>query len=142
MKKEEKDLLLKDLSSRLPYGVKCYIPEANDTSILAAVLEDGENTLFDFWEDSRKIQYWHQLYISEFKPYLFPLSSITKEQEDELHSLGIGYGEYAFHDDIYGRGIGVDVAYKFYEWCYKNNVDFLGLIPMGLAIDATGLNIY
>ena len=29
-----------------------------------------------------------------------------------------------------------------FEWFYKNHFDIYGLIPMGLAIDATGLNIY
>ena len=129
MKKEEKDLLLKDLSSRLPYGVKCYIPEANDTSILAAVLEDGENTLFNFWEDSRKIQYWHQLYISEFKPYLFPMSSMTAEQEIECQQIKHSY----YYDDD---------SFVLFDWYDKNHIDYRGLIPKGLAIDATGLNIY
>ena len=36
----------------------------------------------------------------------------------------------------------VDEAYEFYEWCYKNHIDFRGLIEKGLAIDATGLDIY
>ena len=47
MTKEQRELLLQDLSARLPYGLKCYIPEGNDTSILGAIQEDGENTLFD-----------------------------------------------------------------------------------------------
>ena len=127
MTREEKDLLLKDLCARLPYGVKCYISEANDTSILSAVLEDGENTLFNFWEDSRKIQYWHQLYISEFKPYLFPISSMTEEQEKEW---------------LYTLSSDGNITYDTVDWCNKNNFDYRGLIPMGLAIDATGKNIY
>ena len=144
MKKEEKDLLLKDLCARLPYGVKCYIPEANDTSILAAVSEDGENTLFDFWEDSRKIQYWHQLYISEFKPYLFPLSSMSDEQKKYVtdrwginenfdFEIDPNWGEYFVE---LGDTLG------FINWCYENHLDINDLIPNGLAIDATGLNIY
>ena len=36
----------------------------------------------------------------------------------------------------------VDEAYIFFEFCYKNHIDFLGLIEMGLAIDATGKQIY
>ena len=28
------------------------------------------------------------------------------------------------------------------DWCNKNHFDYRGLIPKGLAIDATGLNIY
>ena len=133
MKKEEKDLLLKDLCARLPYGVKCYIQETNDTSILAAVLEDGENTLFNFWEDGRKIQYWYQLYISEFKPYLFPLSSMTEEQKEEYC--------YLQQKIIYNsKGLVNTDIMEYINWCYKNSLDVNGLIPKGLAIDATGLN--
>ena len=79
---------------------------------------------------------------SDIRPYLFPLSSITIEQEKELSKLGVSYGEYALHDDIRGLGIMVDEAYIFFEFCYKHHIDFLGLIEMGLAIDATGKNIY
>jgi hypothetical protein len=28
------------------------------------------------------------------------------------------------------------------DWLDKNHFDYRGLIPMGLALDATGLNIY
>ena len=90
----------------------------------------------DFFGDEDSI------YIEYFKPYLFPLSSITIEQEKELSKLGVSYGEYALHDDIRGLGIMVDEAYIFFEFCYKHHIDFLGLIEMGLANDATGLNIY
>ena len=141
---EDKKLLIIDLCARLPYGV--YVEH---TSGFRGKLHDIN--VFQTYNDDDTVKDYlcHTSFfgdevckIENFKPYLFPLSNITKEQEDELDSLGIGYGEYAFHDDIYGRGIGVDEAYKFYEWCYKNHIDFLGLIPLGLAIDATGLNIY
>ena len=142
MEQKDKDLLLKDLCGRLPYGVKCYIPEANDTSILAAVLEDGENTLFNFWEDERKIQYWYQLYISEFKPYLFPLSSMTEEQKREYYSLKhevpvchYEYGDVVEEFELYDSP-------ESFEYLIENHFDYRGLIPMGLAEDATDKNIY
>ena len=84
----------------------------------------------------------YTLSIDEVKPYLFPLSSITIEQEKELLKLGVSYGEYALHDDVRGLGIMVDETYIFFEFCYKHHIDVLGLIEMGLAIDATGLGIY
>jgi hypothetical protein len=33
-------------------------------------------------------------------------------------------------------------AAKFIDWLNAHHFDYNGLIPMGLAIDATGLNIY
>jgi hypothetical protein len=62
--------------------------------------------------------------------------------EKELLKLGVSYGEYALHDDTRGLGIMVDEAYIFFAFCYKHHIDFLGLIEMGLAIDATGQNVY
>ena len=87
MTREQKDLLIKDLCGRLTHGVKCKILETNEVKILGAIQYDGENTLFDFWEDDQKIQYGHQLYLSEFKPYLLPISSMTKEQKKERNSI-------------------------------------------------------
>ena len=131
MTQKDKELLLKDLCARLPYEVKARV--------------------YNHWSDDIQdetitIENLHQLIetfsIEDIKPYLFPLSSITIEQEKELSKLGVSYGEYALHDDIRGLGIMVDEAYIFFEFCYKHHIDFLGLIEMGLAIDATGLNIY
>ena len=126
MTQENKELLLKDLCARLPHGVKCKILETNEVKILGSVQYDGENTLFDFWEDDQKIQYGHQLYLSEFKPYLFPLSSMTDEQKEDMikSSCGIGSDKNVF------------------DWYNKNHFDYRGLIEKSLALDATNLRIY
>ena len=128
-----KKILIKDLCSRLPYGVKCYIPEINIVRTLGTVQYDEENTLFDFWDETHT-RYEHQLYLSEFKPYLFPLSSMTKEQKKEMSSFDPfqteetkTLGQWAFH------------LVDFYN---KNHFDYRGLIEKGLATDATGLGIY
>lgn len=126
MAQEQKDLLVKDLCSRLPYGV--IVKDRNGVHKLTA----GNTEFIDLLYNGK----------CNIKPYLFPLSSITIEQEKELSKLGVSYSEYALHDDTRGLGIMVDEAYIFFEFCYKNHIDFLGLIEMGSAIDATGLNIY
>ena len=126
MKQEEKELLLQDLCGRLPYGIKCYITEINDTRTLGTIQYENENSLFDFWNVSHT-RYEHQLYLSEFKPYLFPLSSMTKEQKiriSAIQDMGLSY----YH-------LLVD---RYNEW----HIDYRGLIEKGLALDATGLNIY
>lgn len=146
MTQEEKDLLLKDLCARLPYGIKCKILENNEIKILGSVQYDGVNTLFDFWEDEHKIQYGYQLYLSEFKPYLFPMSSMTEEQEKELNKV------YSDEADLIAEHLKSDISGNIHthrfnhqlslNWFLKNHFDINGLIPMGLAIDATNLNIY
>jgi len=145
MTQEDKLLLIKDLSARLPYAVTVehtsgFRGTLHDIAI-HHMYDDNDNIYdavcyTDFFGDEDHI------HIEYFKPYLFPLSSITIEQEKELSKLGVSYGEYALHDDIRGLGIMVDEAYIFFEFCYKHHIDFLGFIEKGLANDATGLNIY
>lgn len=145
MTQEDKELLLKDLCARLPYGVivedtRCKIRGSLHDLFIYPKYKGDE--IYDYIACTG---FYHDCYYDDivlFKPYLFPLSSITIEQEKDLSKLGVSYGEYAIHDDIRGLGINVDEAYIFFEFCYKHHIDFLGLIGKGLAIDATGKNIY
>ena len=114
MTQEDKDLLLKDLCSRLPYGVKGV--EANTLCLL--------NTVTHFKSIVKNIEY--KIEHLGFKPYLFPLSSMTEEQEKEWR--------YTLTSDG-------NITYETVNWCNKYHFDYRDLIPMGLANDATGLNI-
>ena len=140
MTQEEKDLLLKDLCARLPYGVKCCIYNFGENTIrikedrLWSVQGDNILTLKSCIEKGEAYMY-HQI-----KPYLFPLSSMTDEQKKELSDEMC----YFTHSQIEGRdpnGImnGTIFEIDFYN---KNHIDYRGLIEKGLAIDATGKNIY
>lgn len=144
MTQEQKELLIKDLCARLDTNLVCSIYRIDDY---------GVGYRDEILHGYCKGDIWYEFYfgedcgicidnVSKIKPYLFPLSSITDEQEKELSKLGVTYLEYALHDDIRGLGIMVEDAYIFFEFCYKHHIDFLGLIQMGLAIDATGKNIY
>ena len=133
MTQEQKDLLLKDLCSRLPYGVKVQIDLQSDiyppmickvcniefTEMGGSFI--GVEVLPDSYCEYREFL---------CKPYLFPFTSITIEQEKELSKLNSP------------KNTTLDEAYIFFEYCYKHHIDFLGLIEMGLALDATNLNIY
>ena len=148
MKQEDKDLLLRDLCARLPYGVKVGTTD-NDGS-----LENVWDTLWfnTFTED---VKLTHSIEdadkiidISETKPYLFTLSSMTKEQKFECFKgtpLEIDkYGDIAVKDDFYGgsRYTDLEIYLEVIDWLNKNHFDYRGLIEKGLAIDATELNIY
>jgi hypothetical protein len=140
MSQEEKDLLLKDLCARLPYDVKvnCNDKVYNFAGIqyfnICILTDDNENNAFT----TAGIKY--------IKPYLFPMSSMTEEQRKELYKIGW----YLDEDKIYSCFRNYDDenykthtdCFELINWCYKNNFDINGLIPMGLAIDATGLNVY
>jgi hypothetical protein len=126
MKQEEKDLLLKDLCARLPYGVKMnHI--ADD--------EHSPKTLIGVAKDMITLEGlggYECVDVEDYKPYLFPLSSMTEEQSKIYHELiGGMFGTSAL--------INFEALEDFFN---KNHIDYRGLIPMGLAIDATGKNIY
>ena len=133
MTQEDKALLLKDLCARLPYGVKMidtepYSAEHNPILTLSYISEDnciGCHAGKGFMATS----------LGSIKPYLFPLSSMPEEQKEEYVSLQ--------QRVIYNSQgpVNLDVI-KYVDWLNKNHFDYRGLIEKGLAIDATGLNIY
>lgn len=141
MKQENKELLLRDLCARVPYGVK--IQYMNNIFVIDYV-SSYEEVKLDI-PDSYTVG------VSEVKPYLFPLSSITDEQKLELNKKFnvqfSGNDIYSIHhhsEGYWDTDLELDLQdwLWFINWCYKNHFDIYGLIPMGLAIDATGLNIY
>ena len=136
MTQEDKELLLKDLCARLPYGVKCQIQEGEDIHIgtLCRIEVDNKNGhLLDFVESIKYLDC--QFYISEVKPYLFPLSSMTEEQIEELESL-MEVTTVPYFGEV------LSPTPKYYDWLDKNKFDYRGLISLDLAINVTGLNIY
>lgn len=121
MTQEDKELLLKDLSCRIPYGVIVNVNGISNVKLTSVSwygevgVDDGSTYLYP---------------VSEIKPYLFPLSSMTTKQKAELSMLVVGV---------------VDIFKSFLievEFYHKHHIDYRGLIPAGVAIDATGLNIY
>lgn len=127
MTQEQKQLLLIDLCCRLPYGVKVqttYIsPQTKErTDIGTDVLSTVEiSMLIEGYE--------------EHKPYLFPLSGMTEEQK-------IIYGDLCYaiiHSLAWDTQAALN---ELNDWLNKNHFDYNNLIPLGLANDATGLNIY
>ena len=131
MTQEEKNLLLRDLSARLPYGVKLgfYASATNQTYICTLLgLEPQENEPVIAKTENGSFY----MLAGNVKPYLFPMSSMTEEERAERIML---LWELEGH-------INEDVTYKYQDWLNKHHFDYRGLIPMGLAIDASGLNIY
>ena len=121
----EKQLLLKDLCGRLPYGVKCKIL-TRDINGNEVVYEDKEElTIY-------RVRRLGNEYMTVI-PYLFPVQSMTTEQRKEYVHIANKYGNIAS-----SQSSGMTIQ----DWFDKNHIDYRGLIPKGLAEDATGLNIY
>ena len=129
MTQKDKELLFRDLCARIPYNVKCYNskyrPDLAEEIICITVNYNHPC-----------VQLGTYLYkLEQVKPYLFPLSSITEAQKEEYCSLQ--------QKVIYNnKGLVNSDTMEYVNWCYKNHIDINNLIPRGLAIDATNLNIY
>ena len=126
MNREEKYLVIDDISGRIPHGVVFKTDWGNKT--LKGIQYDYVNTLlyFGVCNSTNKVI---ETYVSEVKPYLFPISSMSDEQDKELLAILEDKSDDEFE-------------YKVVDFYNKNHIDYRGLIPKGLALDATGLNIY
>ncbi len=144
MTQKEKELLLSDLCARLPYGVACAYFNSKDE------IKVGE--LRTVWCKEKRI-FIDNLSIDYdgcdcigVMPYLFPLSSMTEEQENEWDNLHFNPLDTILEGKFKGEEERLQLISKSMsdpiQWCYKNHFDCNGLIPLGLALDATGLGIY
>ena len=80
--------------------------------------------------------------VEDYKPYLFPLSSMTEEQKKKYNFLkhAVFVCHYEYGDVV--EEIELYDSPESFEYLIENHFDYRGLIPMNLANDATGLNIY
>ena len=133
MTQEDKMLLIKDLSSRLPYAV--HVQHISGVSGILHDISirhkyDKNDNIYDAICYTNFFRDWNGITIEQFKPYLFPLSSMTEEQEKEYNNL-----------NCYELGCFPHLE-EALDYLTKNHFDYRHLIEKGLAIDATGLNIY
>lgn len=142
MTQEEKDLVIKDLCARLPYGV---IIQVNDglrgiyDRRLVQVFLDRVSCSVNVCNPLKEC-----ICIDSVKPYLRPLSSMTEEEREEY----IGYAGYEIEESVNGR------HYEYYlkdfcgtpdnpsvnadsvDWLNREMFDYRELIPKGLALEA------
>lgn len=139
MTQEDKELLLKDLSARLTYGVICQVDDG------AAGLNDGKLVEIDVQKELTRFDadfYW-DAHIDEVKPYLRSMSSMTKEEEKEYNSFIVG--QQPFDSDFSAYPTEHKLLYEFdissyIDWLNKHHFDYRGLIEKGLAIAVTKKN--
>ena len=139
MTKEDRQLLLKDLSTRLLYGVKVItINPAAEFGVISGISIKGKISVRT--KDADIV-----FECTEVKPFLRPMSSMTEEEWEELNCLG-------YIVPLYDGCFGVDMrAYcknsqphyrRFSEfstiedWFNAHHFDYRGLIEKGLALEA------
>lgn len=127
MTQEDKELLLKDLCARLPYNVICQVEfKENGKYNSKVMLLSGI-----FTDEAYFTTKGGSIYSNEYKPYLFPMSSMTDYQKSDYQFIT----ERWMNDPSHSISDSID-------WLNKNHFDYRGLIEKRLAIDATNLNIY
>ena len=145
MTKEEKELLLKDLCARLPYGVKMgfYASATKQTYVctLLGLEPQEEEPIIAKTENGS-----FYMLAGNVKPYLFPLSSMTDKELIEFFQIrGMNLNTYELRT-FRRRDIAISSTLSSYsrhiDWLNSHHYDYRGLIEKGLAIDASGLNIY
>ena len=135
MTKEDRERLLKDLGGRLPYGVKILDIPANVVGKLFLI--STTDTVQYETADDTGIQTLYNI-----KPYLLPLSSMTEEQKREYNMLLTDILTYEYEGGDIVTVIETYDNWMSIDYLIANHFDYRYLIEDGLAIDATGLNIY
>ena len=146
MTNEEKQLLLKDLCGRLPYGVMLDTPNGNKP-LLALVSSKSYNTIIeydDYHENEDDKSEWEGGDVELIKPYLRPMSSMTEEEFEDLnkqvgHKLERDKGEITNCSRGFGDGwecLDIIDMHNVIDWLNANCFDYRGLIPKGLALAA------
>lgn len=125
MTQKEKELLLKDLSARLSYGVKGEVEttdgngnDIKDEGVLNSVFIDEYGTAYICIEGMEYL-------LDDFKPYLRLLPSMTKKEKKEYDNLRMSFYKNA-----------KDASLVLIDWLNAHHFDYRGLIPIGLAIEA------
>ena len=123
MTQEDKELLLKDLCTRLPYKVHCCIYNLD-----GSVKIDDDVAYFCTEENivTLKSKPGECFMLYQAKPYLRPMSSMTSEERSERIGL---LWELEGHIDE-------DVTYRYQDWLNAHHLDYRGLIQKHLALEA------
>ena len=120
MTQEEKQLLLKDLCARLPYGVKIKF-------------NDGTDDVYNLDSDihGRFIKSLIQAIDDlELKPYLRPMSSMTEEEKKEFAKIVVKSQDCSYQNNE-------SATTMLNDWYLSKGFDVRGLIPKGLALEAS-----
>lgn len=116
MTQEDKNLLLKDLSSRIPYNVKVQTPDGDTIELYSIGNCEMDDTKIRLFINGG-------YYPDIVKPYLRPMSSMTMEEQREYIPVG--------------RGMSPDNPSVLADWLNAHHFDYRGLIEKGLALKAT-----
>ena len=122
MEENLKQLLLKELCAKLPYGVICQCLEKTPEWLIKELNRTVEDSKVKFKLDYENFNFAIRN-IELIKPYLRPMSSMTKEEKEE------------YNNHLSGLINPVDCA-NFMIWVYQHQLDIFHFIEKGLALEA------
>ena len=143
MTKKEEELVFITLSEMLPYGVKVQFEDE---------IYDVEYVCPMYNEIKLDILGNYTIGISDIKPFLRPMSSMTEEEKIKLYQIAGFYylsnnellkDEWRQFSDALSENelflpypIWGNDLQRVYDWLNENHFDYRGLIERGLALEA------
>lgn len=142
MKPEDRELLLKDLCARLPYGVKfkwCDNFHTDDYFTLIGI-NGGQITGRDVNQDDC-LFFWGQ---DKIKPYLRPMSSMSEEEGEFLKRMALENSLKCIEEEDPQKAFSLRIKLEVEElaYLYEHHYDVFGLIPKDLALSTDEFNPY
>lgn len=128
MNQKDKELLVIVLSAMLPYGVICDCLHDYHTKVSAVDAEDL-TVYYPYCDEWESIEYC--------KPYLRPMSSMTKDEFKEWLEYSKADYDCEFKPE---PTFSLEGCHLSIDWLNANHFDYRGLIPKGLAIEVTKEN--
>ena len=147
---ENKQLLLLDLLARLPYGVKIRLGDYDYQVCGYNSEEDMTMKIWFYYDSNQTLKSYIDVYLTDYHPYLRPMSSMTDEEFDKLKEYSeLKYDQLdlaSFQNgaykclDFYLNEVPSDAVIRVFDWLNKYHFDYRDLIQMGLAIAVTKEN--
>ena len=120
---EERELLFKDLSARLPYHVRVKV------WLKEGITEEGPLDLEHTYADVLLAAFYYKKIVN-IKPYLRPMSSMTEEEEKEYAEVIVKSQDCSLENSESATTMAND-------WLLSKGFDVRGLISKGLALEAS-----
>lgn len=161
MLKKDKQLLLKDLSARLPYGVICvgitYELDDDGERYIPVKVKDTLSEIHNYKLETASVRLGliSSCKLETVKPYLRSMSSMTNEEKEDFYQnvLDIDVEDVRYENDgklplpynqkdkfIWFENIYLDDAFAAIDWLNAHHFDYRELIEKGLAIEVTEEN--
>ena len=129
MIEKNKQLLLQDLCSRLPYKVQVCYRKPFGCVVSEEECELTSDIVQEFMSNEEMVVY----------PYLRPMTNMTDEEKYEIYVLTDFYGEVDVDGDISTVNHGFishETMGKYIDYLVKHHFDYHHLLEKGLAIEA------